>query len=226
MCLAAGSRLPAEVPVEPDGEEARGLVIEELGKAPYQQAKPTLIDQLQEAFWAWFTDLLTGLEGANTSIGIAAIIIGAAAIAGIALWLARPRLNPSGQTAARPLFEDDPRLSAEQHRMLASQAAARNDWAAALTEQFRAIVRSAEERLILEPGPGQTADEAVAALRAAFPEQDRTLSTLGLRFDEVLYGGATARAADYSLAEDVDRDLRRTAPVGRPRAGTRWTVPA
>lgn len=224
--LRQATAVPWEAPVQPDDEHARKLVLDELGKAPYQQAKPTLMDELRDEFLAWLGDLLAGAARADGQVGITAIIVGAAVLAGIAIWLARPRLNPSARTASNRVFDSAPLLSAAHHRERAAAAAQLTDWTTAFTEAFRALVRASEERLVLEPTPGRTADEATSQLRSAFPGQDRSLVELGRRFDEVLYGGVPALSADYAVAMDVDRQLLGTVPAAVARRSDRWTVPA
>ena len=55
--------LPGDAPVDPDREEARRWILEELTDAQYRAAEPTWWDLLSQAFWDWLTSL--DLSGAG-----------------------------------------------------------------------------------------------------------------------------------------------------------------
>ena len=57
---------------------------------------------------------------------------------------------------------------------------------------MRAIVRSLEERALLDPRPGRTADEAAAEAGRALPAHADRLRAAARDFDDVTYGGRTA----------------------------------
>ncbi|KOV36917.1 hypothetical protein ADK97_11850, partial [Streptomyces sp. H021] len=80
-----------------------------------------------------------------------------------ALWwrLGSPR-RPA--TSASALFGYGVR-SAADHRTAAASHAASGPWTEAVHERMRAVVRSLEERTLLDPRPGRTANEAAAEPR-------------------------------------------------------------
>ena len=68
----------------------------------------------------------------------------------LAVLVVRPRLNARKKPAG--LFDETgPDQDAAGHRALAEEAARSGNWDAALAERLRAILRSAEERVILRP---------------------------------------------------------------------------
>ena len=65
---------------------------------------------------------------------------------------------------------------------------------------MRAIVRSLEERTLLDPRPGRTADEAAAEAGRPLPRHADRLRAAARTFDDVTYGGRTADEAAYLTA--------------------------
>ena len=108
-------------------------------------------------------------------------------------------------------------MVAVDHRRLSEEAAARGEWDTAVAERLRAMIRSAEERVILDPRPGRTAAEAGQSLAAAFPASVPEISWLTLRFDEIRYGQLPAASADAGRARDLDEVLERTLPSDAAR---------
>jgi hypothetical protein len=77
---------------------------------------------------------------------------------------------------------------------------------------MRAIVRSLEERALLDIRPGRTADEAAAEAARALPTRADRLNTAARDFDDVTYGGRRASRQSYQRIAELDRDLERTKP--------------
>jgi hypothetical protein len=128
-----------------------------------------------------------------------------------ALWwrLGNPQRHPSG--AAGQLFGDSPR-SASEHRTAAEAHAATDRWNQAVQERMRAIVHSLEERALLDPRPGRTADEAAAEAGRPLPGHTDRLRAAAREFDDVTYGGRTADRPAYLRLRELDLDLERTRP--------------
>ncbi|MGH8970009.1 MAG: DUF4129 domain-containing protein, partial [Actinomycetes bacterium] len=83
----------------------------------------------------------------------------------------------------------------------------------------RAVVRGLEERSLLEPRPGRTADEAAAEGGAVLPDCARDLRQGAAIFDDVWYGGRAATAASHETLRRLDDRVRASRPVltGGPR---------
>ena len=95
---------------------------------------------------------------------------------------------PSGP----PVVDADDDRTAAQLRADADAAAARGDWRSAVIDRFRAVVRSLEERVVLDVRPGRTADEAAAVAGLRFPAEADALRRGARLFDDVCYGDAPA----------------------------------
>jgi len=104
--------------------------------------------------------------------------------------------------------------SAEQYRAAADLAAAGGDWDEAVRQRFRAVVRSLEERDVLDPRPGRTADEAAAEAARLLTGHASGLVGAARTFDDVAYGGLHAGADAYRQLREVDQGVART-PVAR-----------
>ncbi|TLM85626.1 DUF4129 domain-containing protein [Pseudarthrobacter sp. NamE2] len=208
--------MSAEPPVLPDAEEARRWAAEELAKPEYREAAPSWA----QTFWENFLDWLSSLDGSTGSPGqLPASVIGIAVVLviAVAVVLARPRLNAA---ARRPgdVFEPGTSLAAADYRQRAEAAAAAGKWGDAVVERFRALVASAEERVILDPQPGRTADEAARGLSAPFPFAAARLERAAGTFDAVRYGNRAASRGDYQEVAGLDAALDAARP-GQAAAG-------
>ncbi len=215
--LSPTASLPAGIPVVPDGDEARQWAADELAKSVYQEAKPSLIDQLLTSFIDWVVSLFEGIQGVNANFGIVLIAVAAAVLIGLAIWLVKPRLNPADKVGDE-VFSAGDVLTSAQHRAAARTAAGRGSYGDAVAEQFRAIVRSAEERAVIDPQPGRTAEEVSSRLRRPFPQLDVQLHDAGSTFNGVRYGNSPADRTDFDRLAVLDEQLLEARPVYGPAA--------
>lgn len=224
-----GVRLPGGddgPPLTIPGRPAREAAERELSKSMYHENDPGFFQRALNRFWGWVDDLLSAASGAapGGAIGLVVIVLAVVAVAAALWWrLGTPRRAPSTSAA---LFDDRPRSAAE-HRADAEAHAAQGHWSQALQERMRAIVRSLEERALLDPRPGRTADEAAAEAARPLPDHEDRLHTAARDFDDVTYGGRTATEAAYHRLADLDRDLERTKPLlatasHAPSGSTSW----
>jgi hypothetical protein len=84
--------------------------------------------------------------------------------------------------------------------------------AEAIRERLRAIIRDLEERAILEPRVGRTADEVAAEAGAALPDVAADLARAARIFDEVWYGRRPATAEMAADLEHIDGRVQRARP--------------
>ena len=203
------------VPVELGREAAQQAAREELAKQAYRDAGPGLVERLLRWLVERAADLLDEVAGVSpggyAGIAVLVLLLVAAAVA------IRLRVGPLGrqQESERALFVGGER-SADQHRAAAEAHAAAGEWAEAVRERLRAVVRSLEERAVLEPRPGRTADEAAAEAGLSLPSCAGDLRSAARLFDEIWYGGRPARPESYSALRDLDRAVR----AARPAAAT------
>ena len=202
---------PLEPPVQPDREEARRWAVEELSKREYREAAPGWLETLWQQFLDWLQSVTDGQALAGGPPVAPLIGLGIAILVAAAIILARPRLN-ARRRAPQQIFDAEAAATAAEYRERARAAAERGDWAAAVVEQFRALVSSAEDRAVLDPQPGRTADEAAGQLRRAFPAAGERLDAAALMFDTVRYGSGGARPADHAAMVELDSALEKLTP--------------
>ena len=219
--IAARVWLPADVPVELGREEARELARRELADPAYD-AEPPLLQQVVAWIIERIQELIDRTAGAlSGSVGRADPRRGARA----RRHPGHPAHGPTraARDALRSAFPTERRTAAE-YRAAADAAAARQDWSSAVIERYRAVVLGFEERGLLDPRPGRTADEAAAEGGAVLPELASGLRAGSILFDAVRYGGRTATAADDALMRRLDKDAIRARP-GSADSGLASAVP-
>lgn len=212
-------RAQTEAPVDPDRQEARQWAVEELAKPVYQNAQPDWLTDLWRQFTEWLRSLGNGDPAMDSGVAVPVIGVTVVVLIAAAILLARPRLNARRRRAAVDDVDVDPSITPAEYRRLAAAAAARAEWRTAVVEQFRAIVRSAEDRTVIDPLPGRTADEVAGQLVGAFGSHAAELRRAAGVFDAVRYGSAGASAADHAEMQALDRLLEAAKPdFGRPVA--------
>lgn len=211
---------PADVPVDLGRDEARRLAEQELADPAYHVDDPSLLERAV----TWVIQKLSELvDAAGRALpgGVWTLIVLtalAAVVIGLVIWRSGPiRRSAATETA---LFVGRTRSAAE-HRRAADQAAAAGRWEEAVLERYRAIVRSLEERTILDPRPGRTADEAAADAALVLPLVADDLRSAALSFDSVAYGGRSASSSDDRFLRELDRAVLATTPRAHA-SGARW----
>ena len=206
-----------DVPVEPDSDEAREWLINELAKPPYQAAKPTLFDQIAKAIQDWLSSLTVGDAQGPPALGIGVLlVVVAVAIVVAILIFGIPRLNRRSKVAGSLFGEDDAR-SAENMRRDAEAAAARADYSTAIAEMFRSIARGLAERTILSTLPGTTALGFARSAGSLFPRHADETTVAARSFDDVRYLGREGTAEQYEQVAALERELR-SATIAREPA--------
>jgi hypothetical protein len=185
-------------------ESARRAAREELLDHRYRDAQPPLLVRLVGRAVRKLLELLDraagGVPGGRAGLLILALMV-AALVAVIVV-----RLRPAGRRgASAEVFTSGATLSAAEHRALAEEAAAAGQWADAVRERLRAIVRELEARGVLEPRPSRTAGEVARDGSAAVPAIAEALHRATTTFDEVWYGGRSADASSYAVLVEADR---------------------
>lgn len=200
-----------EPPLTPSADEARAWIEAELAKAIYNR-QPSLWDRLRE----WLGELWARLFGSSADLGpvlmpVVVLLVVALAV-GVALLLGGPvrRRRLRGRDSVEVL-DDDVRTAAAI-RAAADAAAARGDFRAAVLDRFRAIVRSLDERAVLEDRRGRTAHEAALAAGARLQPCAAELLRASELFDAVCYGDVTASAEDDAWLREVDAAVASTRP--------------
>ncbi len=207
-------RMAAEPPVLPGAEEARRWAAEELSQPEYRDAAPGWVETLWENFLDWLSTL-DGSADAGSTVPSPVIGLVIAVIIAAAVIIAKPRLNPKARQV-KEVFEPEGELAAGDYRQRAETSAAAGRWGDAVVDRFRALVRSAEDRTILDPQPGRTADEVARDLALPFSTEGQRLDRAAGMFDAIRYGNRTADAGDYRAMASLDDALEALKPVRRP----------
>lgn len=206
--------MAAEPPVLPGAEEARRWAAEELSQPEYRDAAPGWVGTLWENFLDWLSTL-EGSADAGSTVPSPVIGLVIAVIIAAAVIIAKPRLNPKARQV-KEVFEPEGELAAGDYRQRAETSAAAGRWGDAVVDRFRALVRSAEDRTILDPQPGRTADEVARDLALPFSTEGQRLDRAAGMFDAIRYGNRTADAGDYRAMAGLDDALEALKPVRRP----------
>ncbi|MEU3834861.1 DUF4129 domain-containing protein [Streptomyces microflavus] len=211
-----------DIPVDTPRVPAREAAESELSKPMYHENDPNFLQRALNHVWDWVADVFDAAAGAAPG-GPAGLVVLVLVVIGlaVALWW---RLG-TPQRSSRPadaLFENDGPRSAAQHRAAADAHAAALRWTEAVQERMRALVRSLEERALLDPRPGRTADEAAAEAGRALPDHATRLRSAARDFDDVTYGGRTAGQPTYLALRALDTELDEAKPVlpGASRGAT------
>ncbi|MER6362436.1 DUF4129 domain-containing protein [Kitasatospora sp. NPDC001527] len=211
--------LASGAPVTTPRDAAREAARDELVKADYHRHDPSIQERIIDWIMERINDALNALAGGGTSgaTGLVLFLV-VALVIGAALWWRLGAPKRAARTDLGVFGGTGPRSAAE-HRADAERHAAAGLWAEAVREQMRALVRDLEERALLDPRPGRTADEAAAEAGRALPEHAAALTAAARTFDDIAYGERTADQAAYQLLRDLDRTLGRARPVLAPAAG-------
>lgn len=203
----AGVAALAQVPLEPDRDQARQWAVDELAKREYAEQRPGALSQLLD----WILeqlDKLSGLGGPGQGTGTAfALVAGVVVVlVAVAVLVTGRVVRRARQADPAPVF-DGTSGTARTHRGAADEAAARGDWRTAVVERFRAVVRELEERAVLVPQPGRTADEAAAEAARWLPGLGDPLRSAARLFDDVRYGDRPADAAGDAALRALDAQV-------------------
>ncbi|MFD0903350.1 DUF4129 domain-containing protein [Actinomadura sediminis] len=215
----SGSLLFGSVPLDPvDREQAREMARRELDKQIYQREEPSFLERWWNDFLDWLREVLNQAPGGgqpqgggNGLLSIVVIVLVLAVAIALVAWLMWGRGNPRSRRGA--LLDDERPATALDHRDAAERHAAAGQWAEAIRERLRAVARDLEERAVLGPRPGRTADELAGEAGAAVPELADALRTAVRIFDDVWYGDRPGTADGYAQVKDLDDRLRAARPA-------------
>lgn len=203
-------------------DQARELARRELRKQVYHRDEPSFLDRLMRKINDWLARLFDHVPGdhaGSASWPALVLLLILLVLVAVVVWWRMGNVRRSA-AARRVLLEDRP-TTAEDHRTAAEHHAAAGEWPQAIRERLRAIARDLEERVIVEPRPGRTADELAREAGAALPGHADDLAA-GVRvFDDVWYGGRPGDADGYRRITELDRRLRAARPTPLVSEATR-----
>jgi len=189
-------------------QEGQRLARAELSKAIYHPGVP-ITERIEEAI-----DRFLNSAGVTVPAGWWAIVALAAllviVIAAVLAWIGPVRRSRS--RATDPMLSPG-QLSARDHRQKAETMAAAGDYAAAIIESVRATAVELEERGVLPPRMGRTADEFAAEAGQPLPGHATALRAAARLFDDVRYGGRAGTAAGYQQVRELDAAIQAARPT-------------
>ena len=189
----------------------QGLARTELSKAIYHRHEP-LAQRLLDAISRLLNDLYTA---GKSFPGGWWSVVALAALTALAVALVLARLGPLARAHrdAGPVTAGGQPVSAADHRQRAAQLASAGDYAAAILEAVRGIARQLEERGVLSPRLGRTADEIAAEAGLALPAEAAALRDAAQLFDDICYGERPGTAGGYALVQSLDSRLQSARPA-------------
>jgi hypothetical protein len=142
----------------------------------------------------------------------AAVALAALLATCIAVVLSRTGPLARSRRAGGRLMTGSGPLSAAEHRLRAGRLADAGNYAAAIVERVRAIARELDDRAVLIPRAGRTADEMAEEAAVALPAEAGALRTAALLFDDICYGDRPGTQAGYALIQELDTRISASAP--------------
>ncbi|WP_074466679.1 DUF4129 domain-containing protein [Streptomyces sp. WMMB 322] len=194
---------------------AREAAERELSRGEYHRDDPGLLNRILDWLWDHISSLLNSAAQASPGgwLGLTVIALLVVLLA-VAVRLRLGALRPGPVSDGGTLFDKGPRSAAE-HRTAAEAHASAERWSQALQERMRAVVRSLEERALLDHRPGRTADEAAVEAGRALPGHADELRSAARAFDEVTYANRDVDASAYEAVRELDSALQRAEPLLR-----------
>jgi hypothetical protein len=214
-------------PITRDG--AAHAAHSELSKHIYQQARPSITQQVLGAIWRWLVKAYDRIVDATPGGAVGLLVI-IALLALVTVFVTRRGVSGKRRSGAASGLDLPADISSEQLRAEADAFASRGQWSEAVRARLRAVVRALEERGVLDPRPGRTAAEVAAEAGSARPEWRDPLWKGALTFGEIWYGRRPATAEDDAVLRELDTTLRRSrtpaaAVTGAGPAGYRDSPP-
>jgi hypothetical protein len=192
--------------------QGQRLARNELSRAIYHPSA-SLTVRIFDAIQRVLARFYTAVSGATPGgwWGFVALVVLIAIVAGLVLVSIGPIGRQHGGSSAR-LWAGRP-LTAQQRRMEAERLAGSGDFSAAILERMRAIAAGLEERAVIMPNPGLTADELASEAGRALTRHADGLRRAAALFDDICYGKRQGTRAEYERLRDLDSATQAARPV-------------
>ncbi|MHB1595687.1 MAG: DUF4129 domain-containing protein [Streptosporangiaceae bacterium] len=191
-----------------------------IGRLPAQRLARRELAEV--SFWQRVLDWLARTLGsASHSVPggwFGLIVLLVLAVAGCTLIITRFRPGAGSRLRSAPVLAGESRTAAD-HRRSAMQHAAAGDYTAAIIDGLRSIAADLDERTVLPPDPGRTADELAAQAGLLLPGRAGDLIGIARLFDDVRYGGQRGTAQGYASVMEVAGELRSVRAAAPAPAG-------
>jgi hypothetical protein len=197
-------------------DAAQRLARAELAK-PVYHPQPSLTARVLHAVASWLGTVFRAAQQLPGGWWAIVTLTGVAVIVA-AIVLARTGPVARAQRRARELAATAGALTASDHRHAAARLAGAGDFTGAICERVRAIAAELDERGVLRPLTGRTADEFAAEAGQALPPYAADLRGAALLFDEVRYGQRAGSRPGYERVTELDTRIRASAGRVTPLA--------
>jgi hypothetical protein len=196
-------------------DQGQRLAKAELSKAIYHQE--SVPQAILHAIGSFLQKILDEANSATPGGGWSVLALVALAVIIVAVIIARIGPLAGAARRAAPLVDPGSRpLSARQLRAAAEASAAAGDYSAAILQRLRAVAASCEERGILLPDVGRTADELATQLGPRLPGERAGLAAAAGLFDQIRYGDGVGTPEGYRQLRELDTAVGRLGPGGGP----------
>ncbi len=197
---------------------ARGMARRELAKPVYHQGV-SFTDRVAEKIISLIGKLIQQVNSTVPAGWWTLVALGALAV--IILGVVLTRLGPIAlaHRARGTALHGGRVATARDHRERAQKRAADGDWSGAIRESLRAIARDLEERAILPPRAGRTADELAMEAGRALPAYGGKLWSAARLFDDVCYGERPGTPDGYAQLRELDAAVHAARPLPLEPAG-------
>jgi hypothetical protein len=189
-----------------------GLARKELAKPVYHQGV-SFTEWVREKIINFFTKLIQQVNSTVPGGWWALVVLGILAVIIIGIVLARLGPVSLAHRARGGALRGGAVVTAREHRDRAQRLAAAGDWSGAIRESLRAIAADLEERAILPPRAGRTADELAIEAGSVLPAYGDGLWSAARLFDDVCYGGRPGTARGYAQLRDLDAAVHEARPL-------------
>lgn len=221
MIPAASGLLAAEA-ITRDG--AREAAERELDRAVYDEAQPSLTVRVITWVIEHIQELLGRASSATPGGGFGLLVL-VLVLAVVVVTVVR--LGPLRRARSADAGLDVPtHVTAAQLRADADAAARDGRYADAVRARFRAVVRTLEDRTIIEPRLGRTATEVARDASVVAPPLRVALDAGAATFSEIWYGGRKAGPDDLRVVVELDDALARYRPGRTPSSAPGPGTPA
>lgn len=216
--LPAAGRSAAGAAVS--GADGQRAARQELSRPEYHRDDPSLLNRA--VTWLFHQlDRLGGASFGQSALAVVAVIL----VGGVVLMVIRAGRPTTSARAATTGVDPLRAAAARDHARAAQELTEAGRYTEALREWLRATVRTLEDRGVLDPRPGRTADDIARIAGAALPDAAAALRAATAAFDAVWFGGRAATAADAAAGRVAAEAVRQAGAGSGPAAAAQYAVP-
>ena len=163
----------------------------------------SFLDRVINALSNWLNTAASAVPGGWFGL----IVLSALAVLAITVVVFWVRPTRAHRASNRAVLSGQAK-SAHDHRQEAQRLAATGEFGPAIVEGVRAIAVELEDREILPPRAGRTADELAYEAGRRMPALAEDLRLVARLFDDVRYGDRPGSRQGYELVSRVDQAVR------------------